>query len=75
MERGRISIDGHFPRFQNRRAKWRRQEKAEADRRRLEQERAEAERRRREQEAAATRIQASYRGFKERQALKDRKRR
>ncbi|CAF3387333.1 unnamed protein product [Rotaria socialis] len=51
------------------------QEKAEAARRRLEQEKAEAARRRIEQEAAATKIQASYRGFKDRQAFRERKRR
>ncbi|CAF4545663.1 unnamed protein product [Rotaria socialis] len=50
------------------------QEKAEAARRRLEQEKAEAARRRIEQEAAATKIQASYRGFKDRQAFRERKR-
>ncbi|CAF3870448.1 unnamed protein product [Rotaria magnacalcarata] len=50
------------------------QEKAEAARRRLEQEKAEAARRRIEQEAAATKIQASYRGFKDRQVFRERKR-
>ncbi|CAF3853908.1 unnamed protein product [Rotaria magnacalcarata] len=50
------------------------QEKADAARRRLEQEKAEAARRRIEQEAAATKIQASYRGFKDRQVFRERKR-
>jgi hypothetical protein len=47
----------------------------EEEERRREHEKLEAERRRLEQEAtAATKIQASYRGFKDRQALKERKR-
>jgi len=48
---------------EERRRARRRQEKAEAERRRLEQ-----------QELAATKIQASFRGFKDRQVFRERQR-